>query len=301
MKKAVVTGANGFVGSAVCRTLTDRGVKVIAVVRSADSDISSIADLRGMDTVYCAISDYGSLPNLIADRDIDVIYHFAWDGSAGQKRGDEKTQIDNIKCSCELVRACALMGCRRFIFASSVMIYEIMAQIEGGHIPGINTLYCTAKLAADYMSFAIASASGVEYIRAVISNIYGPGEESPRLINTSLRKLLRGEHCAFSTGEQLYDFIYRDDAAVAFADIGEKGIAGKTYYIGNPSPRPLKEFLMELRDQVDPGISIGLGELPFDGISLSYSEFDTKALERDVGFVSRVTFKENRRQNILYW
>ena len=47
----------------------------------------------------------------------------------------------------------------------------------------------------------------------MISNIYGPGELSPRLVNTSIRKMLKGEHCAFSAGEQIYDFIYITDAA----------------------------------------------------------------------------------------
>ena len=43
MHKAIVTGANGFVGSAVCKELVANGVKVIAIVRSVKSDISNIS------------------------------------------------------------------------------------------------------------------------------------------------------------------------------------------------------------------------------------------------------------------
>ena len=88
------------------------------------------------------------------------------------------------------------------------MEYEIEAVMKTESTPGINTLYCSAKTAADYMAKTLAGSLGIDYIRAVISNIYGPGERSPRLINISIRKLLRGEHCAFSAGEQIYDFIY---------------------------------------------------------------------------------------------
>ena len=46
MKKAIVTGANGFVGSALCKELAETGVEVIAVVRNPDSDISRIEKLH---------------------------------------------------------------------------------------------------------------------------------------------------------------------------------------------------------------------------------------------------------------
>ena len=205
------------------------------------------------------------------DRDIDVLYHLAWIGSAGSLRGDVNTQLDNVRFSCDTVKACADMQCKRFVFASSIMEYEIMAVMQSDKVPGINTLYSSAKVAADYMTRTLAGNMGIQYIRAVISNIYGAGEISPRLINTSLRKLLAGEHCAFSTGEQIYDFIYITDAAKTFVAIGEKGLANGTYYIGSLSPKPLKDFLYAMRDQIDPQIKIGVGEIPFNGITLSLS------------------------------
>lgn len=296
MKKAIVTGAAGFVGSAVCRALAERGVSVTAVVRTERSAARVLADVPGVRIVCCEMSRYQELPELVSDRDVDAAYHFAWQGSAGPERGDERVQLGNIQATCDLVRACAAMGCGRFVFASSIMEYEIMAQMSADRKPGINTLYSTAKLTADYMAAAVAGAAGVDYIRAVISNIYGPGETSPRLVNTSLRKLLRGEHCAFSAGEQTYDFIYVTDAAAAFAELGEKGVPGRTYYIGSEHPRPLKEFLLEMRDQAAPGQPIGLGEIPFDGVSLTYQEFDVDAVKRDTGFVPSVSFSEGIRR-----
>lgn len=90
----------------------------------------------------------------------------------------------------------------------------------------------------------------------------------------------------------MYDFMYISDAAKAFVQIGKKGMNNKTYYLGSQSPKPLKEFLIEMRNCVDPSIEIGLGEIPFSGVSLSYHEFDIDAVKRDTGFVPEVSFKE---------
>ena len=300
MRKAIVTGANGFVGTALCRELSNRNIEVIAIVRNEQEKIDSIQNLKGIRIVYSDISEFAKLNEKINDRDVDVLYHLAWVGSAGPLRGHIDVQLNNVKYTCDTVNACKAMGCKKFVFASSIMEYEVGALMATDATPGINTLYCSAKVAADYMARTVAGALGVKYIRAVISNIYGPGELSPRLVNTSIRRMLNGEHCAFSAGEQIYDFIYIDDAAKTFVAIGEKGITNRTYYIGSQNPKPLKEFLLELRDQVDPSIEIGLGELQFNGVSLTYNEFDIHAVKNDTGFVPDVDFATGIRNTIAW-
>lgn len=300
MKKAIVTGANGFVGSAVCRELSANGIKVIAVVRDGESDISEIKNLENVTIVYCDLSSIKGLGRVVSDRDIDIMYHFAWVGSAGDLRGDADTQISNVKYTCDAVEACSAIGCRRFVFASSIMEYEIDAAMEEEKAPGIHTLYCSAKKSANYMARTVAGAMGIEYIRAVISNIFGPGEKSPRLVNASLRKMICGDHCAFSAGEQMYDFIYITDAAKEFVAIGEKGRPNRSYYIGSLRPRLLREYLVEMRDCVDPKIQIGFGEFPFNGVSLTYKEFDIEAVKKDTGFVPEVPFGEGIKKTVKW-
>lgn len=300
MKKVIVTGANGFVGSALCRELSEHGIEIIAVVRNEEENISSIEKLDKIRIVYCDMAQFLELDKYISDRDIDVFYHFAWVGTAGPLRGNSDVQLNNLKYTCDTVKACHKMNCRKFVFASSIMEYEIEALMKTDATPGINTLYCSAKLATDYIARTIAGDLGIDFVRAVISNIYGPGEISPRLINMSLRKLLNGDHCSFSAGEQLYDFVYITDAAKIFHKLGEQGHANRTYYIGSINPRPLKEFLIEMKDQVNVDIEIGLGEIPFNGISLSYEEFDIMAVKNDTGFVPEVSFAEGIRRTIQW-
>lgn len=300
MKKAVVTGANGFIGSAVCRELSDRGMEVIAVIRDENEKTGMIEGIAGLRMVRCALQDFRKLHEIIKDENIGIFYHFAWTGSSGSLRSDENVQIDNIRYTLDAVKACADMHCPRFVFAASIMEYEVQASMQTEQRQSISSLYAIAKMSCDYMARVLAEKSGLDYIRCVISNIYGPGETSPRFMNTSLRKILKGEHCSFSAGEQMYDFIYISDACRAIVEAGGKGTAGRTYYIGSLNPRPLKEFLAEIREAAGVDADIAIGEIPFSGVSLTYNEFDIEAVKNDTGFVPEVTFS-NGIQKTMEW
>ena len=178
------------------------------------------------------------------------------------------------------------------------MEYEVQNMMKQEiPLPG-STIYSTAKLTADYMLRAIGNSVGVSFIRGLISNIYGPGETNERLIITSIQKMIRGEYCTFSSGAQMYDFIYIDDAAKAFVAIGEKGINNRTYYIGSLNPRPLKDYLLQMRDCVAPDSEIGLGALPDPCISLTYQEFDIGAVKKDTGFEPQVNFRDGIKRTV---
>lgn len=300
IRKAIVTGANGFLGKAVVQELASHNIGVYAIVRRESRHVDELQKMPGVCVKYCDMNEYSSLVDKISDKDVDIFYHFAWTGTSGNLRENDKVQLQNIAASCDAVRVSKLLGCSRFIFAASVMQYEIAALEQTNKVVPCSSIYCTAKITADFMCRALADSLGIWYISAVISNVYGPGEISERLINTSIRKLLSGVPTSFSSGEQLYDFIYIDDAARMFAAIGEPPARRKKYYIGNQSPRQLRDFLLEMRDVVAPEAELGLDGLPFGGISLTYREFNTSAIYEDTACTPEVSFAEGIRRTAAW-
>ena len=195
MKSVVITGANGFLGSSVVNALSEAGTEVTCVVRSSKSDVSRIKASANVRFVYCDKMEYKTLADKLKDKSYDVFYHFAWEGCAGAARGDYKMQTDNIVSTCDAVTLCGEISCKRFVFASSIMEYEAIGQVETDSKLPRTLIYNSAKISADDMARALADSLGIDYMRALISNIYGPGEKSPRLVNSSIRKFLNGEHC----------------------------------------------------------------------------------------------------------
>lgn len=292
MKKAIITGANGFVGSNLVEELLKRGYVVYAVIRSQKSDTGRIPKNENVHLVYCDLKGINSLPDLLGDENIDCFFHLAWEGTSGAERGDYGLQLNNVKYSCDAAKAAKKLKCSKFIFAGSIMEYEAMQYLaQSDARPGRGYFYSISKLAADYMSKVEAVNSGIEYINCLVSNIYGAGEISERFVNTTIRKMLKGESLRFSSGEQSYDFIYVTDAVKALAVIAEKGKANSEYYIGSNKIRKLKEYIILMRDIIAPEATLHLGAFDYNGPFLDYSNIDVDKLYRELNFELEVPFE----------
>lgn len=292
MNSAVVTGANGFVGRALLRELSQNGVTVYAVVRGSGDSTEELRKLPGVQIISCGMEDIAALPAHISARP-DVFYHLAWSGGTGSARGDYKVQLQNVKWTLDAAAAAANLGCRRLIGAGSSAELDVCASAEtDGLAPNVTSHYGSAKTAAHYMSKAECGQLGLEHIWARLANLYGVGDHSENFINFAVKRMLSGQPADFTAGEQLYDFACVSDAAQGLFRLGDQGRANASYFIGSGCPQKLKVFIRMIRDEVDPSIPLHLGAVPYHGVSLPESRFDCGPLIRDTGYCPQVRFEE---------
>lgn len=291
MRKALVTGANGFVGSALVKNLVGKGVQVLALDLEGHNDNLPTSELVRF--VGFELSRSAEIKELIADRDIDVFYHFAWVGSAGAARANTQLQLNNAQWCIDCLRVAKDIGCKRFVSAGSIMEHEtIFAAYKQGNKPGLGYVYGSGKLVAHTMAMSVAAGMGIDLVWAKITNAYGAGELSPRFVNTTLRRIINDEPLTFTSGVQNYDFVYIDDVAEAFYCIGEKGKPFHNYIIGSSNARPLKEFILDIKDAIAPEKDFVFGDVPFTGVNMPLDTFDTSLTEQDTGFKASISFKE---------
>lgn len=296
MKKVIVTGANGFVGSNVCKELCNQGVKVYAVVKDEQENIDTIKNLPDIQIIYCDLDSISTLESKITDRDIDVFYHFAWVGSAGPLRCDEEIQLQNALWTAQALRTADKMNCKKFVNAGSIMEKETYTAVYTQEsTPGLPYIYGAGKLIARSICKPIANSLSIDLCWAVITNAYGAGEFSPRFVNSTIRKIIANEPLQFTAATQNYDFIYIDDVAKAFVAIGEYGKANKEYTIGSGNARPLKEFILEMKQALAPNADLVFGDVPFTGVNMPLSAFDTTDIKTDCHFKPTVSFAEGTK------
>lgn len=297
MKKAIVSGANGFVGSAVVKELIDNGISVVALDREGCSENIPVSDQ--VKFIPFNLENTGDLEGTLAELNCDTFYHFAWTGSAGAARADTALQLKNAQWTVECMRLAKAAGCRRFVNAGSIMEKEtIRAVFKRENRPGLGYIYGSGKLVAHTMCKSVAADIGIDLVWAMITNAYGAGERSPRLVNTTIRKCIKGESPQFTAGTQNYDFVYIDDVARAFRMIGEKGRPFCEYIIGSGNARPLKEFLLEMKRSIAPELDFIFGDIPFTGVNQPLEDFDCSLTEKDTGFKAEVSFGEGCRKTM---
>ena len=168
MKKVIVTGAGGFIGGALTKLLLDRGVTVYGVDIRADKLNDRFGKYQNFIPVEADFSKYGQLHELIHD-DIDVFYHFAWQGY-GKDTQNFDVQIENVVGTEKACESAAKIGCKRFVFACSS--YEYQKNDVNGKT-GYCSVYGAAKTASKAFARTIAHRAGMMFSGAIFTNVFG--------------------------------------------------------------------------------------------------------------------------------
>jgi nucleoside-diphosphate-sugar epimerase len=294
MKKVVITGATGFIGGALAKRLLAEGVKVYGVGRNAER-LDELKTYGDFVPVVADFGQYDELHEMIVDRNIDVFYHFAWQGVFGEAFKDYALQLLNAKYACDAMCQTIKMDCGKFVYAQTSNFYEIKSFINNNNDvfePRYTCIYSASKTAAELVIKTLAFNNKIICNSGAICMAYGEGNRSQMLANVVIGKILNNEVSDLIEGNNLYDMIYVSDIAAAFEAIGKYGRDQKTYYVGHRQLRSFKEWLTDLRDAINPAVKLNFGGYK-DNQSIDYASIDLDALYNDTGFECKADFKES--------
>lgn len=299
MKKAIVTGPTGAIGTALIRQLVDNNVEVYAICRRFSNRVDKIVNSSLVHIIRCDLKELDQLPELMDERGFDVFYHLGWDGTFGDSRNNVEGQLNNVAYTIAAVEAAHRLECKKFVGAGS--------QAEYGNVDGILTAqtptfptncYGMAKLFAGQVSRVRCNQLDIEHVWTRVLSVYGPNDGKNTMVMSTIAKLLTNEAPQLTKGEQTWDYLYEKDAGKAFFLIGEKGISGKTYCLGSGTSRPLYEYMNLIWHETGVETPLLLGAIPYQPNQVMHLSADISELSKDTGFVPCYSFEAGIKETI---
>ncbi len=260
-RRALVTGAYGFMAGHLIEALLEIGAEVIGMVR--DRPAASYLQLSGLDRrITLAPGDITALDDCVRvlnDHDCSVVFQLAAQAIVGvANRSPLKTFQTNIIGTCNVLEACRQLNdgdrpnlVEAVVAASSDKAYGDQPELpykESAPLLGLHP-YDASKSCADLLTRTYHNTYGVAAAVSRCSNLYGPGDlNMSRLVPATICAVLAGERPVIrSDGSPQRDYVYVKDAARAYLLLAEKTAegpaAGQTYNIGTGVPLTVLEMV----------------------------------------------------------
>ncbi len=306
MRRVLITGGAGFIGSHLCRRFLDDGNEVVCMDNLLTGRLENIADLSGRDGFLFVKHDVTNFIHIPGD--LDVVLHFA---SPASPTDFEKLPIQILKVGAlgtHKVLGVAKDKGARFLLASTSECYgdpEVNPQPESywGNVNpiGIRGVYDEAKRFAEAMTMAYHRYHRVDTRIVRIFNTYGPDmrPDDGRMIPTFFTQALRGEDLTvFGDGSQTRSINYVSDLIEGICRLLDSDYTDPVN-IGNPEEMTVVEVAERVLRTTGSRSQIVFRELPADDPKVRRP--DIRLAEKLLGWSPAITPDEGLNLTLRYF
>jgi UDP-glucose 4-epimerase len=250
--RALVTGAAGFIGSALCNRLMAGGTEVHGVSRVPRRPV------EGLRWWTADLSEDRAALGIMREVRPDVVFHLASHVS-GDRGLDAvvRTMRDNLVTSVNLLTAAGESGGPRVVLAGSM-------EEPDRDDPAPSSPYAAAKTAVSAYARLFDQLYGLPVVNLRVFMVYGPGQrDGTKLVPYVINSLLRGEGPKLSSGGREVDWIYVDDVVAAFVAAADAEKApGNTLDIGSGELVSIRSLVEQIVPLVSGDARPVFGALP---------------------------------------
>lgn len=287
MKRLLVTGGAGFIGSNFVRYWLerhpdDRLVNLDALTYAGNPEnLADVRDRPNYRFVQGGIGDRALVEKLFREEGIDTVVNFAAESHVDRSiLGPDAFIQTNINGTFNLLEVARAVwgdaaGGRRFLHVSTDEVYGSLgpddAPFTETHRYQPNSPYSASKAASDHLVRAYHHTYGLPVLTTNCSNNYGPYQFPEKLIPLMILNALEGKPLpVYGDGRNIRDWLYVEDHCSGIEAVLERGRVGEVYNIGGnnewanidivhrvcdrldelrPGPKPCRELITFVRDR----------------------------------------------------
>jgi UDP-glucose 4-epimerase len=308
MKKYVVTGGAGFIGSALVRGLLAMGDGSVEVIDNLSTgrqqnltEVSSRITFHQVD-----LRNFEAIRPLISTA--DTVFHLAAIPSVPKSIVDPvPSHESNIDGTFNVLRACVEGRVRKVVYAASSSAYGDTEELPKVEImsPNPKSPYAAQKLMGEYYCSAFSSCYGLDATSLRFFNVYGPRQDpgSPYsgVISVFMTSVLeRTSPTIHGDGGQTRDFTFIEDVVDLVIKASKApGVAGRVFNAGNGNRYSLNE-IWNLLQKIE-GVEIPAVYGPSRAGDVRDSQADTTSAVRELGHAPRFSIEEGLRRTLEWY
>lgn len=262
-KTALVTGADGFIGSHLTELLLSKGYKVKALsLYNSFNNWGWLEDVNtdsNLEIIIGDIRDPHFCRNLT--KDIDVVFHLAALIAIPYSYSAPDSYIDtNIRGTVNMCHAALEAGVQKFVHTSTSEVYGTAqyVPIDEKHPLQPQSPYSATKIAADAMAMSFHNAYDLPLVIARPFNTYGPRQSARAVIPTIISQIANGKkQIQLGDLSPTRDFNYVTDTCRGFLDLANcQNAVGDTVNIGSNFEISVEDTLKLIRELMNSEVEI---------------------------------------------
>jgi UDP-glucuronate 4-epimerase len=302
VKRVLVTGGAGFIGSHVVRALLQRGDEV-SIVDNFDPFYPARLKRLGLDPrarlFEQDIRDEGAMQKTFADAGPELVIHLAALGGVRPSLARPAEYIDvNVRGTAGVLDAARKAGVRRFLLGSSSSVYGAHAEApfrESARTDDPESPYAASKVAAEALARAFHNLYQVEIAALRFFTVYGPRQRPDLAIHKFARRMLAGQPIPFfGDGSTRRDYTWVDDIVQGVLAACDVPLAWDVINLGGAQTTSLAELVALLEESL--GVKAILDRKPSQPGDVPLTSADVAHAREVLGYAPRTPIREGIRK-----
>jgi nucleoside-diphosphate-sugar epimerase len=296
--RVLLTGATGFIGSHVARLASAEGHEVVCLVRPGAS-FRRIEDVRKrLRVLEGGLGDARELASALRDPVPDVCIHLAWYAEPALYL-EARENVECLSSSLSFLQVLRDAGCPRVVVAGTSYEYDMTTGVVSETSPILPaSLYAASKHALFLTASRLDRSWSVAAAR--IFCVYGPWEDERRLVPYVVSKLLAGEACELTTGEQVRDYSHVEDIAGAIWALAKSSVEGPVN-VASSHPVSIAALAERVGEIVGRPELVKIGARPSTGEEAPLLVANTDRLRHEVGFEPQFDLASGLAHTVAWW
>jgi len=216
IKKVLITGGAGFIGSHLAKLLVDKGFDV-SVLEKNTADSYRLKDIM-REIKYYTVQD-NDLNNVFSENRFDCVIHLATLYKKNNPTPAESREMQNVNVTfpTEILDLCCKYNVKHFLNTGSFFEYKFDSQEPLSEISEIEpyNLYAATKISFENNLKYYTKNNNLNAITLRLFAPYGE-KDNPKLIDFLIKSAMKGEKVTMTKGEQQWSFTYVEDIAMAY-------------------------------------------------------------------------------------